>query len=266
MIASQTFGIKAYGTFDSMLNGRRIYKTNVPGVGYSISGITSHCAGGTGFISGSNTIRGQADTLKLCESSTGMVAPQLVGNLLIAYFKTASVTGSGTVSGGPVGAFVLLNNLVIMAEPEAVVSINAFNITSAACTLNTTNIPVDMKEVPKKNFNGKNSTPGDNHTKSFNLPMNCDAGIKVKIRMEGDIFDAAKGVVNVASGAGAATGVGIQLLRNDQPMPLGEDIELGSISTNGAFSVPLKARYYQTGDHITSGKANGMMSFTMTYQ
>ncbi|XXD10862.1 fimbrial protein [Klebsiella sp. R445] len=265
IIANQTFGIKAYGTFDSMLNGRRIYKTNVPGVGYSISGITSQCAGGTGSISGSNTIRGQVDTLKLCESTTGMVAKQLVGNMLIAYFKISTVTGSGTVAAGPVGAFVQLNNLVILTEPEAVVSINAFNITTAACSLNTTYIPVDMKEVPKNKFNGKHSTPGESSTKSFNLPMNCDAGVKVKIKMEGDIFDADKGVVNVAGGADAATGVGIQLLRNDQPMPLGSDIDLGSISTDGAFSVPLKARYYQTGDHVTAGKANGMMSFTLTY-
>nr|WP_318382409.1 fimbrial protein [uncultured Enterobacter sp.] len=265
IIANQTFGIRAYGTFDSMLNGRRIYKTSVPGVGYSISGITSHCAGGTGSISGSNTIRGQADTLKLCESTDGMVAPLLTANLLIAYFKIAAETGSGTVSGGPVGAFVLLSNLVIMQEPDAVVSINPFTITTPACTLTTTTIPVDMKEVPKTHFNGKDSTPGDSHTRAFTLPMSCNAGTKVSVKMEGDIFDATKGVINVASGAGAATGVGIQLLYNDRPMPLGADIPVGDLPAGGSLSVPLKARYYQTGNSIGAGKANGMLAFTMTY-
>jgi type 1 fimbria pilin len=49
-------------------------------------------------------------------------------------------------------------------------------------------------------------------------------------------------------------------------MALGSDIAVGTSSTGGSFSVPLKARYYQTGDTITTGTANGVLSFTMTYQ
>ncbi|HED1254856.1 TPA: fimbrial protein, partial [Citrobacter amalonaticus] len=81
-----------------------------------------------------------------------------------------------------------------------------------------------------------------------------------------DINDATKGVINTTSGSNAATGVGIQLLYNNQPMRLGSDVAVGTSSTGGGFTVPLKARYYQTGDHITTGAANGVLSFTMTYQ
>ena len=37
VISNQTLGVIANGTFDSMVNGRRVYKTNVAGIGYALS-------------------------------------------------------------------------------------------------------------------------------------------------------------------------------------------------------------------------------------
>jgi hypothetical protein len=42
VISNQVFGVMANGTFDSMVNGRRVYKTNVAGIGYAISGSTTN--------------------------------------------------------------------------------------------------------------------------------------------------------------------------------------------------------------------------------
>jgi hypothetical protein len=55
--------------------------------------------------------------------------------------------------------------------------------------------------------------------------------------MEGNIFDATRGVINTTSGNNAATGVGIQLLYNNQPMALGSDVGVGTSSASGGFSV-----------------------------
>lgn len=265
-IANQSFGVRAVGTFDSMINGRRIYKTNVSGIGYSVSGSSANCGGSTISVTGSNTIRGQVDTAKLCENTSGMISPILSGNVTISYYKTATETGSGTVTGGTVGALVLLNNSLLWQSPEAVVTLNPFVITTPACKLTQNAIPVDMKEVDRKAFNGKGSTPSESFTQSFTLPLTCNAGTSVGMKMEGDIYDAARGVFNTSGGNNAATGVGIQLLYNNQPMPLGSEVNVGSSAAGGSFSVPFKARYYQTGDRITSGTANGMLSFTLTYQ
>ncbi|WP_431222077.1 fimbrial protein [Serratia sp. L9] len=95
--------------------------------------------------------------------------------------------------------------------------------------------------------------------------MTCNAGTKVSVKMEGDIYDATRGVINTVGGNDAASGLGIQLLYNDQPMPLGSDVSVGASSSGGGFTVPLKARYYQTGDKITPGTANGVLTFTMLY-
>lgn len=264
-ISNQTFGIKATGTFDSMLNGRRVYSTNVAGIGYTISGTTTKCAGGSVTVTGSNTIQGNVNTAKLCENPTGMISPALHGFVRITFYKTAAETGSGVITARTVGSFVLLNNSVLWQSPEAAVNINAFTVTTPACKLTTTSIPVDMKDVDKNAFNGKGSTPGDAHTRPFNLPMACNAGTKVSIKMEGDIYDASKGVINTIGGNNTATGVGIQLLYNNQPITLGSEVLVGTSFAGGGFTVPLKARYYQTADRITTGTANGVLSFTLTY-
>lgn len=266
VISNQTFGVKATGTFDSMVNGVRVYKTNVNGIGYAISATTAKCAGGNATVTGSNTMRGDINTAQLCQNTSGMISPVLNGSVTVTFYKTATETGSGTISARTVGALVLLNNSLLWKSPEAAVSINAFTVTTPACKVTTASIPVDMKEVDKNAFNGKGTTPGETYTQSFSLPMTCNAGTAVSVRMEGDIYDATKGVINTTSGSNAATGVGIQLLYGNQPMRLGSDVAVGTSGAGGGFTVPLKARYYQTGERITTGAANGVLSFTMTYQ
>lgn len=265
-IGYQALGVKANGTFDAMLNGRRVYKTNVEGIGYAISGTTAACAGGSATVTGSNTMRGNSDTALLCENTDAMISPSLSGAVTVTFYKTAAETGSGTIAAQTVGALVLLNEYLLWQSPEASVNINAFTVTTPACKLTTASIPVAMNDVDKAAFNGKGSTPGDAYTQSFSLPMTCNAGTQVSVRMEGDIYDATRGVFNTTSGDNAATGVGIQLLYNNQPMALGADVAVGNASAGGGFTVPLKARYYQTGDRITTGTENGVLSFTMIYQ
>ncbi|WP_276867300.1 fimbrial protein [Enterobacter oligotrophicus] len=265
VLSHQIFGVRALGRFEILLNGRRMYRTDIPGVGYSVSGATTICAGGEKTITGSDTIRTDVNTVRLCENESGMIYTDLNATVTITFYKIASETGSGTIPSLSVASLTMLNNLLLWHSPEAAVNINAFTITTPACNLQTTFVPVNMKDVDKKAFNGKGTTPGDAHTQSFTLPMVCNAGTRVSVKMEGNIFDANKGVLNITGGTNAATGVGLQLLYNNQPMVLGSDVAVGTSSSSGGFSVPLKARYYQTGDSITTGTANGVAAFTITY-
>ena len=265
-ITNQSFGVKAIGTFDSIINGVRVYKTNVTGIGYAISGATTACARGNTFVTGSNTIRGDVNTVLLCQNNSGMINSTLNGTIMVTFYKTAMETGSGTISANTLGSFILLNNTLLLHSPEAAVNINAFTVITPACKLSTVSVPVNMKEVDKTSFKGKGTTPSPENTQSFNIPMICNSGTAVSVRMEGNIYDAANGVINTTSGSNAASGVGIQLLYNNQPLQLGSDIAVGSSVTGGELLIPLKARYFQTGERITPGIANGVVSFTMTYR
>lgn len=265
IINNQKFGVQAYGTYASMINGRRVYKTNIAGVGYAIGGVASSCSG-SGWVSGSNTMYNRVDTYALCSNDSGMVADTMTGQVIITYYKTAQQTDSGTVQAGKVAALVLLSNDYLWyPAPEAVVNVNAFTITTPACKVEIPTIPVNMQEVARNAFNGKGSWPGDAKTQSFNVPLSCSAGARVSITMEGNVFDATKGVINTTTGNGAASGVGIQLLYNNAPTPLNTPVSVGTSETTGSFDIPLKARYYQTGDQITAGTANGMATFTLKY-
>ncbi|WP_342366753.1 fimbrial protein [Pseudomonas fluorescens] len=77
----------------------------------------------------------------------------------------------------------------------------------------------------------------------------------------------AGGILSLSSDS-TAQGVAIQVLRDDgTPMNLGQSLRLLRV-VNGTTSVPLKARYIQTGDGPTPqpGSANGYASFSVTYR
>ncbi|MBF1994884.1 hypothetical protein HW114_04845 [Serratia symbiotica] len=48
---SQEFGAKWPGTYVTSINGRRVYSTNIDGIGYSIGGISgNNCSGKSGWV------------------------------------------------------------------------------------------------------------------------------------------------------------------------------------------------------------------------
>ena len=64
----------------------------------------------------------------------------------------------------------------------------------------------------------------------------------------------------------AVPGVGIQVI-DDKKMPVkfGDEAELGP-SKDGDYVLPYTARYYQTGDKVTPGRADGTATFTLDYK
>ncbi|MGG7671804.1 fimbrial protein [Pseudomonas sp. WC2] len=158
-------------------------------------------------------------------------------------------------------------------------------VTLAGCSLpaapgNQINVPMGTWE--KRVFNGKNSTTqaqpfaitlnaciaGNNYPSNTNGYFNGNfANIQIDADKTSTILDAANGVLSLSSDS-TAQGVAIQVLQdNGTPMNLGQPVRLNRI-VNGVTSVPLKARYIQTGDGPTPqpGTANGHASFTVTYR
>ncbi|HDT6566761.1 TPA: fimbrial protein [Enterobacter cloacae] len=264
-LTNQSFGIKALGTYDMSINNQRIYKTNINGIGYSISGSTTSCGFKQGAVSGSNTIGGNIDTYMLCQNLNGLINPELNGNWTITFYKTAQDTGSGVVTGAVVGSYAVLGNTLVWWYQEPTVTVSSFNVRSPACKVITPSISVTMGDVDKNAFHGEGTSPGDQYTKTFDIPLTCNAGTNVKIKFDGDAYDATKGVIKTITANNSATGVGIQLLYNNLNIKLGEYIAAGNSSSGGTFMIPMKARYYQTGSIITPGEANGIVTITLTY-
>lgn len=249
-----------------------LLQTNVPGVGLAIYV--------TGFAAG---WRGPADNpnrfvpLNLTYSSgTYAEMPSIMfrfmlvktGEIAAGTHNINQVVASGTTNMGP------MFNLTFTA-----------NITVAGCSMPAApgnQIDVPMGTWEKRVFNGKNSTTP---AQAFNITLNsCIAGTNypsnsggyfngnfANIQIDGNktsnIIDAANGILSLSSDS-TAQGVAIQVLSADNtPMNLGQPVRLNRI-VNGTTSVPLRARYIQTGDGPTPvpGSANGYASFSVTYR
>lgn len=144
--------------------------------------------------------------------------------------------------------------------------INDTLITSMSCGINSTAISVPMGTVKRKDFKGSGTWPEDTDTRNFNISLNCSAGTSVNFQIEGNAQNASQGILSLNGGAESASGVGIQLLHNNSPLPLSTMINTGTAGTEGEYSIPLQARYYQTQSTVTPGIANSSATFTLTYQ
>ncbi|MDY7536300.1 fimbrial protein [Pseudomonas sp. Bout1] len=139
-------------------------------------------------------------------------------------------------------------------------------IVPVACSVTNTSIPVPMGDIPRTSFTGVGSSSPE---KSFSIPLNCDATTRVNVTLDGTRHSSGiAGLLALDPSASdtVASGVGLQLLFKSAPVSLGSPIAVGTVASDGAYSVPFTARYYQTGATVGGGKANSTATFTMTYQ
>lgn len=132
----------------------------------------------------------------------------------------------------------------------------------------TPSLTVPLGKHAKSGFSGVGSTSAST---PFTFAINnCDAGLNaVKYT-----FKPATGFtledsglatqhLTVKSGPGTASGIGVQVLyNNDTLVPFNTAIS----TTTSSHTIPMKARYIQTASAISAGEANSALEFTMTYQ
>ena len=267
-LTKQEFGVKSWGTYAMMLSGRRIYSTNIAGIGYAIGATSVSNCNTTGYVDGSNSPDTNLDNRIICTTNGLLPNQPVTAQVRIQFYKTAQTTGSGRLTlSGSAGSFILLNTYGAVGwSAESFVSVASFNVKSVACSVKNTAIAVPMGAIVKRAFKGPGTWPDDANTRSFGIDLACDAGTKINFQIDGSAQDASRGILNLTGGNGSATGVGIQLLYKDAPLVLSSVINNGVVSGSGNYSIPIKARYYQTASNITSGTANASATFTLTYQ
>ena len=265
----QEVGIKAYGTHVADFDGKRIYKTNVEGIGYAV-GITAgsddkweKCANLTRWVNGSET--DNPNHYMYCSVNGMFSALPRQGKALIRFYKTAQSISAGWVSGRQVGSFILRNNKTLWHTPESTINIGSFKVDVMSCTVSNTLIPVKLGDVPISAFKGPGTSP-PSRTKAFSIPLNCAKDTSINLQLDGAAHDAAQGMLKLDAGSTSATGVAIQLLYDDKPIELAKRFKWQVADADGDYAIPLKARYVQTANSVTTGIANGSATFTLTYQ
>lgn len=189
----------------------------------------------------------------------------------VELFKIAARTGSGPFAQGTYTRYFSLGS-----DQRSVLTTfllgEGITIITPTCSVDagSRNILVDFGKVSKGDFRGKGSTAAE---RQFSIKLNCQSGLGVQnmvlLRMDA-VQDPSNepGVLRITQGATPVTaaGVGIQIIDDKQtPVKFGNDAEVGP-SKDGSYIVPFTARYYQTGDKIEAGRADGTATFTIMYR
>jgi major type 1 subunit fimbrin (pilin) len=171
---------------------------------------------------------------------------------------------SGTYDGSAYATIELDDQLVLR------VNISPFSIVAGTCTVPSVSVPLGTHYT--KEFSG--GVGATTQAVGFDLSLkNCAknmAHVYYQIDPATAYASNTDGSVVTLDGASLATGVGVQLLDgNGTPFKLGMQKDAAGIYYNpglgGDFTIPLQARYYQTGSVIGGGSANAAMKVTFTY-
>lgn len=232
-----------------------VYATNLAGVGLRMALVSN--AGAINwypFTLQANrnafySFRGWRLRVELVKTAADIATGDLTPGIYSTYYNTASGPGRRIMS-----ARIISGGVSIVAP---------------SCTVDpgSKTIAVDFGSVPAGAFHGVGSTAAE---REFTIRLNCNRSVDtVDVRLDASTDPGqAPGVLQLSPTTPVAAGIGIQLLdgRSDTPVSFGGDgLELGT-ATDGSMSLPLKARYYQTGTPIRAGPANGTATFTLQYQ
>ncbi|SDR43203.1 Pilin (type 1 fimbria component protein) [Paraburkholderia fungorum] len=153
-----------------------------------------------------------------------------------------------------------------MKEMGALATINfsSLGVVAQSCSLNTPTVNVPMGDYSKSAFRGIGST-----TKSVpvKIGLSCSNGARINVQLTVTADASQPGTIKLTPGAGAASGVGIQMLDAwNNPLPLNTNFVAGTATAEGVYNVDWSAQYIQTASQISAGAANATAVFTLTYQ
>ena len=154
-------------------------------------------------------------------------------------------------------------------------------IIQAQCSVSANPVsanPINLGEWQLADFSGPDHTT---EPMAFDVTLNAcvadpDQGdpwriTTAHIRLEGANgsipIDAERGLFSLSNDS-TASGLGIQMLRNDgsTPVRLLEEVPITAIAPTGSTILPFMARFVKTDATVTAGTANGSLNFTVTYK
>ncbi|CDL85282.1 fimbrial protein [Xenorhabdus szentirmaii] len=130
--------------------------------------------------------------------------------------------------------------------------------------------PVDMKSHGINEFTGKGS--GTRWEDASIVLTKCQyaPSLSISISPVNGANNPKEGIMEIDSSGDAAKGIGIQLrydLTGNSFVEFGKKHKLNkSISAGSGIKIPLSARYIQTEDSVSPGKANGRVTYTISYK
>lgn len=166
------------------------------------------------------------------------------------------------------GVFGLGSTNNILGQGFIITNPFTVNVTANTCSVdvNSQFQSVILDNVTDNDLPEVGSTAKD---KVFNVILNCQPEVYIYAKMSGTQSPdtAADGVLQVsnAGAPGTSRGIGIQILNNSTPMPIGTNMPV-RMTNGGQESIPFTARYYRTLTDVVAGSANATATLDINYQ
>lgn len=255
---SRTFGIDVVacpGSTPPIPGTVGIYPTGMEGVGMRLRNSSGTSLTGTGSCSSPGSTLGtvgQDGTFDISGTFELVKTGPISGGTL---------TNSTAYRVGILGTGVLLNN---GAGTAGGISAENTIVRSVACSISTGSATqtVTLPRISAQALTAAGSVAGRT---PFQIDLNCQAGVNVKVLFEPS--PAAAGTGSVLASTGTADGVGVQLLSaSATPIQLNTPTQL-TTSTTGNMSFRFLAEYRRlSAAAVTAGTISARTVFTMQYQ
>ncbi|ELE9245197.1 fimbrial protein [Enterobacter kobei] len=295
-IISSTPGGPSFNFSGNTLNGE-VFPTNVDGIGVAI--LKSHGdqtitlstpynqpMSSSGTTNTTSVLR--KPSLMMALVKTGPIAP---GTVDASSFPTVKMTAvdSPTISEGfpfDMMAMRFSGRILVQSETcqthDKTVNLGRHEISDKFNGIGSVtewiDSSIELTGCPVKGFPGYYSTTGPQIASNGGSASGGTLianKLLVTITANTGLIDATRGLINInTTQAGAASGVGIQLGYGDNSAPSVWNLTSPQeyvlptefSPTNGSINIPVFARYYQTENIVTPGKADGQVMFTINYQ
>lgn len=138
-------------------------------------------------------------------------------------------------------------------------------INASSCVVTTpTTLNIALGDYHSTDFGAVGSTLG---SANIDMTLSCYDGVKVTAVISADEDAAQSGVIKLTEGSDSATGLGIQVLNaNNDPLPIGTEIAVGTTTVEGEYNINWSARYIKTLSKVTAGKANALATVNLNYE
>ena len=180
-------------------------------------------------------------------------------NIRLRFIKTGPIRSGGSMGSKIFARYFLDSSSVV----ELVISGMRVIQKSCLVDLNYKNQTVNLGNPNRSEFSGVGSSAASSE-RDFSVVLQCQQdNIPVQVSFEPGGTSPGAGMIDIASGAGAAKGVAVEVLdENRNPLAFSQPVNYHTAGEREVI-IPLLARYKQTGS-ISPGRADAVMTFTIT--
>lgn len=152
------------------------------------------------------------------------------------------------------------DGLALTVTLSSPVTINA----SSCAVITPTTLNIALGDYHSTDFGSVGSTLG---SANIDMTLSCYDGVKVTAVISAEEDASQSGVIKLTEGSDSATGLGIQILdANNDPLPIGTEIAVGTTTVEGEYNINWSARYIKTLSKVTAGKANALATVNLNYE